>query len=86
MTVAPNGITADPPSLWGPATGTFLNLMNNYYDGSPPSPPATAGIVSAKYNFQNGCDDCFVKVVPEPQVYALMLSGLAVLAWAARRR
>jgi hypothetical protein len=86
VTVAPNGITADPPSLWGPATATFLNIMNDYYDGTPPSPPADNTIVSAKYTFQNGCDDCFVKAVPEPEVYAMLLSGLAVLAFAARRR
>lgn len=86
VTVAPNGITATPPGFWGPATGTFLNTMNDYYDGSPPSPPAGNAIVSAKYLFQNGCDDCFVKVVPEPQVYAMLLGGLAVLGFSVRRR
>ena len=36
--------------------------------------------------FPGGEIRAFVTAVPEPQTYALMLAGLGVLGWAARRK
>ena len=46
------------PLAWSDPTATFLNTLNDYYDGTPPA-PATAP-ASAMYLFQNN-DNCFIE-------------------------
>lgn len=80
----PKQIISKAPSFFGPPTATYLATLNSYYSGAPPMPP-TSGGTSTKFNFQSGCDDCFVKkcdgnrcAVPEPSSH--LLFALAVLS------
>jgi hypothetical protein len=82
-----NTDTANAPANWqAGAPNAFLTTLNNYYSGNAPPAPATMRATTT-YNFQNGCDDCFVRAVPEPSSYAMLVAGLFLLGyWANRGR
>lgn len=56
-------VGSNPPSHWSDPTQSFLDTLNDYYDGTPPA-PATVN-ESAKYHFTNN-DNCFESVETHP--------------------
>jgi hypothetical protein len=77
----PNTIVSIGPAAFGPPTRSYLATLNSYYSGMPPNPPSSGGM-SAMFNFQAGCDDCFIPRVPapEPATYLLLLAGVLGIA------
>lgn len=72
----PNMIFSIGPQNFGAPSTSYLSTLNAYYSGRAPDPP-TLGAKTVKYNFQAGCDDCFVAAAPEPS--SILLLGTAVL-------
>ena len=84
----PNRIAVNFPSLADPffsaPSASYLATLNSYYSGKPPVPP-TSGGTSSRFNFQPGCDNCFVPKTPAPEPSALLLLLTAVVACVALR-
>lgn len=88
-----NGLPAMPPgigniggfgpSFWGPATGVYINALNDFYDGTGGggAPDGMGGmlpgVASAKYRFANDTN-CF-SVVPEPGTIMLLMVAAGLL-------
>lgn len=64
------GISPFAPGFWGPATDTYLNALNHYFDGSNGS---------TDWDITRGCD-CFI---PEPVTYtfAFALGLVGLVSW-----
>jgi hypothetical protein len=71
----PNVINVNAPHGWSAPSDSYLTTLNDYYDGSPPNPP-TSGGSSSKFNFQVGCDNCFIPTVDEPGTLTLLVWGM----------
>ena len=70
-------VQADPAPLgWGPATPSFIDTMNEFYDGAAPGDPVVA---SGKYKFSNNSN----AFIPTPATLALLAAGGV---FASRRR
>jgi hypothetical protein len=71
-----NDVGENAPHAWGPATNSYLNTLNGFYDGMGPAP---GNKVSSKYLFSNNTN-CFI---PEPTMIWLLVIGAV---WCGRRR
>lgn len=78
------------PAGWGPATGQFVNTLNNFFSGNPVGGGAAAGnggrrpsVTGAPFSFSNN-DNCF-RNVPEPASVALVLLPLLARVMLRRR-
>lgn len=85
------------PSNGPVATGTYfgseLSVMAVFTDDTQPDPyggPGAANGWDIYLTIASTCDDCFqrtvVTAVPEPETYAMLLTGLGMIGWVARRR
>ncbi|MCB9852741.1 MAG: PEP-CTERM sorting domain-containing protein [Phycisphaerales bacterium] len=76
-------VGANAPHFWSDPTGTYLDTLNNFYDGmgGGGGDDGMGGMlpakVSALYHFSNN-SNCF-QAVPEPGTLLLLLPGLFVL-------
>jgi len=89
-----NGLPAGNPGIgnvgsfgplgWGPATGSFINTLNGFYDGlgGGGGPDGNGGflpgVASARYQFANN-SNCFQMTVPEPASLMLLMFGAVML-------
>ncbi len=85
LSFVPNPATysffANPPgaSFYNVAVSSFINTPTEVS-------PFTGGFQNGFRVSQGGGSVNFTTPVPEPETYALMLAGLSVVGWAARRR
>ena len=75
------GFFASPPgaSFYSVAVSSFINTPTEVS-------PFTGGFQNGFRISQGGGSVNFTAPVPEPETYALMLAGLSVVGWSARRR
>lgn len=69
-----------------PFAGNGSNSNTRYVTLSAAAGTSITGLSFASSNFAFEVDNLYVTAVPEPETYALMLAGLAAVAFVARRR
>jgi len=81
-----------PASVNGVNPGEWVSILFNYVSGSTFADVVgdlNSGALRVGMHvigFDNGRSEAFVTPIPEPETYALMLAGLALLGFAARRK
>jgi hypothetical protein len=81
VTAATSTIVANPPHFWSAPTTTYLDTLNNYFDGKQ-----HGDFTSTKWTFDANGADCW-QCVPEPSSLAIAgLGGVAFLVYCRRVR
>jgi hypothetical protein len=78
-TAAGTGFFANPATFYNVAVSSFINSPTQVT-------PVAAGFASGFRIAQGGGSVNFTSPVPEPETYAMLLAGLGVIGWMARRR
>lgn len=84
--VGTNTATADPPGTWPTATLSFssalaFNSVVVHYD----APPPTGGDYGPIFMADNMSVTAATAAIPEPDTYSMLLAGLGLLGFMARR-
>jgi hypothetical protein len=78
-TAAGAGFFANPVTFYNVAVSSFINSPTQVT-------PVAAGFASGFRIAQGGGSVNFAAPIPEPETYAMLLAGLGVVGWMARRR
>lgn len=86
-------VPSDGPVPLGPYVGNQLSIQFVFTDNTQPDPNAEQGAPigwDQYFTIASTCSGCFqrtvVAAVPEPETYAMLLSGLGLMGWVVRRR